>query len=163
MTGLGVGTAKNRHCKQNVTVSGIISIRRSFYGPKNCHCSQNVTVTVVTVLKLTQHHKSALSQPYPKSRVSTVTTEASRRLTRRGGAGLKWEGDNPMPTARSFKARSRSLGNGKRYLISSLCRWIFLPSILADKCLPFCIPQIGGYGYVLLGPMDNLFEYIFVP
>ena len=44
-----VGTAKKCHCKQNVTVTGIFSKRRSFYGPKKCHCSRNVTVTGVTV------------------------------------------------------------------------------------------------------------------
>ena len=34
---------------RNVTVTGIFSIRRSFYGTKNCHCSRNVTITSVTV------------------------------------------------------------------------------------------------------------------
>ena len=44
-----VWTAKKCHCKRNVTVTGIFSIRSSFFGPKNCHCSRNVTVTGVTV------------------------------------------------------------------------------------------------------------------
>ena len=37
------------HWKKSVTVTGIFSIRRSFYGLKHCHCSRNVTVTGVTV------------------------------------------------------------------------------------------------------------------
>ena len=41
---VSVGTAKKCHCKQNVTVTGIFSTRRSLFGPKNGHCSQNVTV-----------------------------------------------------------------------------------------------------------------------
>ena len=44
-----VGTAKNRQCKQNVTVTGIFSIRRSFFGPNKCHSNRNVNVTGVTV------------------------------------------------------------------------------------------------------------------
>ena len=34
-----VGTAKKCHCKRNVNVFGIFSIRRSFYGHKNCRCT----------------------------------------------------------------------------------------------------------------------------
>ena len=44
-----VGTAKKCHCKRNVTVTGIFSIGRFFFGSKKCHCKQNVTVTGVTV------------------------------------------------------------------------------------------------------------------
>ena len=38
-----VGTAKRCHCKRNVTITGIFSIRRSFSGLKKCHYKQNVT------------------------------------------------------------------------------------------------------------------------
>ena len=34
---------------KSVTVTGIFSIRRSFFGPKKCHSNRNVTVTGVTV------------------------------------------------------------------------------------------------------------------
>ena len=55
-----VGTGKKCHCKWNVTVTGIFSIRRSFFGPKNCHCSC-ILHTLHNSEQILSHHLYVIS------------------------------------------------------------------------------------------------------
>ena len=93
----GVGTAKRCHCKHNVTVTGIFSIRRSFNRPKKCHmhCSRGVTLPGFTV------SGEACTVPFFRCSKSWCAWRVSRRAAR-----ASWASSSATAATRSSTAES---------------------------------------------------------